>query len=267
MRFHKKENKTGLTESILNMKKAQQNCSHGIKRELILPLLFILIAGDMATIYPLMDSMFYQSMILSFVITLIAGLALEGIPYVAAHYILKTKKDRKDIIALAVLGIAFLTVFFLLFYLRFNSQDLQYQAVGAELSFGSEIGEEIETVFTPTKGQEAMTLLLAVLPFITSVLALAVSCAYRPEELKREGDELAEIKLSKLLADMEAYSNEVKKELERDLTAYDEALYQSRQEDLDYIAQMEKFEVRKMLAIKLGTPDAVSSLLEGGTKI
>lgn len=270
MRFQKKESKTGLTEGIITMKKEQQKCSHKIKRELLPPLLLILVAGDMATIYPLIEAMFYQSMILSLAVTVIAGLVLEGIPCVAAHYILKKQKDRKDIIALAALGIAFLTVFILLFYLRLNSQDLQYQAAGAELSIEGVtdiVGSEVETVFTPTKGQKAMTMLLAFLPLITSVLALALSCAYRPEELKKERDELAEVKLSKLLADMEAYTNEVKKETERDLTAYDEALYQSRQEDLDCLAKMEKYEVRKMLAIRLGTPDAVSHLLEGGTKI
>lgn len=262
MKRHKKEKSISLTENMMEIKKLRQNCSHGVKQGLVLPLLLGLMLGDMATIYPLMDAICYQNAILSLAITLIFGLALEGIPYAAAHFILKERKGKRDVIALTALGIIFLLAFFLLFFLRVNSQELQYQAAGAELSVSGMFEEEIETVFSPTKAQKSMTLLLGFMPLITSVFALVLGCAYSPKELRRERDELAEIELSKLLADVKASSKEIEKEWERDLTAYDDALFQSRQADLDNFAEMEKYEVRKMLAIKLGTPDAVSRLLE-----
>lgn len=267
MKFNKRKKQSEITETMVKMKKEQQKCSHKVMRGMLYPMLLALIVGDMLTIYPLIDAMFYQSQLLSFAITLIAGLALEGIPYVAAHFIMKEKKDRGDIITISALGVTFLIIFILLFNLRFHSQDLQYQAEGAELSVSTDISEKKEEVFTPTDGQSSMTLLLSVLPFCTSVLALALSCAYRPKELRKESDELNRIRMEELLAVMDASSNEVKKEMERDLTAYDDALYQTRLDDLDKLAKIEKFEVRRMLAMKLGTPDSASELLEGGKDI
>jgi hypothetical protein len=252
---------------MLKLKKGQQKCSQGVNRKLILPLILILMAGDMTTIYPLMDSMFYQSRILSLMITVIVGLVLEGVPYVAGHFIMRKNKDVKTMVTLAVLGAAFFTTFLGVFFLRMNSQDLQYQAMGADLSISSEIGEEKEVVFTPTEGQKSMTLLLSVLPLCTSVLALGISCAYTPQELEEEHNALAVIQMEELLANMDAVENEIREEGERDLDAYDNALYQTRMEDLENLARIEKLEARRLLALKLGTPEAVSHLLEGGTKV
>lgn len=267
MKFRKKSKQNHIIETITKLKKEQQNYGHGIKRGLIFPILIILMLGDIATIFPLMDSLFYQSQILSLAITIIAGFVLEGVPYAAAHFLLKKKKEKKEVIFLAALGIAFLLVFTLLFNFRMNSQDIQYQATGTELNLSGEVADETEQVFIPTKGQSSMTLLLSILPLCTSVLAFVISCAYNPEELKKEHDELAMIQMKELLANMQASENEIKQEQERDLTAYDETLYQSRLADLDKFAKMEKLEVRRKMAMKLGTADAVSKLLEGGTKI
>lgn len=123
----------------------------------------ICMAGDYMTIFPLIDTMLYQSAAQVFMVTAVAILLLDGIPYIAGGFYMKEKKTASDKVWFGVLMMVFFLTVAILFHLLWNTQEIQYNSTEIKpivnILQETEDTKELEK-FEPTDGQKAMTLFL-----------------------------------------------------------------------------------------------------------
>lgn len=235
-------------------------------RPLALPILlsfFVLL--DLFTIYELMDRMFYQNPWLSRFIAIGIAIVLEGIPYIAAQFYMREKKDMADKITLAILGGVFLLIFMTLFGLRWNARTMMFSSnEESKLSIITSIQAvvETETEYKTSAAEDMMTLLLAITPLATSVLAFFLSCFYRTSNKIRDRKRLNAFRLEDQLKALSIRQNEIHNELQRDLSKYNTDLYNVALDQLGDYETLLKNMVRQKLCMYLGTAAAVSEILE-----
>lgn len=250
---------------LYNAEKKRQKLTYKVFPWLLPVIIIICMAGDFMTIFPLIDSMLYQSAGQVFMVTAVAILLLDGIPYIAGGFYMKEEKTASDKIWFVVLMTVFFVTVIALFYLRWNTQELQYDTTETKLTVSTfeETGDTEEEVFKPTAGQKAMTLFLGFLPVGTSMITFAASCMYSISKTKREYNKSLRIKLLDMENDLGVQEEEIRKELEWDMQKYDEGMFLLNLDDIKQLEVIAKLKVREKLAEKLGTPDSVSKLLEG----
>lgn len=233
---------------------------------LLLPVLlgfFMLVDG--LTIYQLIEQMFYQAQWLSIIVTIGIAAVLEGVPYVAAQYIMREEKKKSDYVVLITLAVSFAILFFSLFALRWNTQDLLYSTADSEIVLDVMNQASTETVVQEESnaGQQAMTFLLGISPLLTSILAFALSCFQVAASKRNNIDVENDIELMERMKLLRIFEQETTDEIKRDLLGYDQKLLAMEMEKLDTYAAILKNIVRQRVAMKTGSPEMVSKLLEG----
>lgn len=78
--------------SCMMQKKKRQKLTYRVFPWLLPFIIAVCMAGDYMTIFPLIDSMLYQSAMQVFMVTAVAILLLDGIPYIAGGFYMKEKR-------------------------------------------------------------------------------------------------------------------------------------------------------------------------------
>lgn len=220
---------------------------------------------DAITLYTVFDTVMYQSMLISVVLTVGCAIALNFIPLILARFTHLWRYEMNGVRLWMLIAIAavFLILFSSTFYLRWETRNLAFG--GAESSMVDSTGqaEGIEDTDADSNEAVAITILLGVMPFITSCINYALGYL-NDDPVKRKL-----IKLQRQRTELQDHLNNCRAaatELEQDwlsrLNGVDqmdlaakEAMIRSSTAEIKALARLK-------LAEKLGTPNAISQLTE-----
>lgn len=235
---------------------------HGVRYSIpegLLPIMLVIfIAMDAMTIYAIIDAMFMQSEMMSLIVTLGVAVLLEGIPMVLAEFTgkkTKTSHDRGVIIGLFVLFMALVAS---LTWLRWNTQELMYDT-GSITNITGEVSE-----FELSNAHKSMTILLALEPVLTSVVAYAMAVFVSVEQKQKDLQELELAKLYQELADENRALTELRQVLDGidQMSVEDEQAFDNLLAEYNAIKNMLGQQARMILAEHLsGDADAVDRVL------
>lgn len=256
---------TSTKRLLLKTEKDLQNQGQLVNPAFLPCMLFFFVVLDYMTIHQLIDVMFYQSFLLTVLVTAGIAILLEGIPCIGAHFFMKENRNDSDTILFLILTGVFVILFLALFALRWYSRELVFSDSGAGLEVTAvQSGAAKAVVPEITMAENMMTILLGISPLATSVLAFCLACSFSASEKKKKRKSLADIHLKHQADLLEASAGELKDELKRDLYRYDTQMYQTALAELNTYAKLLKNIVRQRTAVHIGTSNAVRRLLENG---
>ncbi len=227
----------------------------------ILPVIIIsFIVSDALSIYSVIDNLFNQKEYLSIMLTVIVAVLLEVLPMIGAKFYLKQNKTKEDKYILGTLAAAFGLLVFAIVLVRFYTMDLMFSAKVTQLNI---TGIKTESHnYLPTHGEYAMTFLMSMLPILTSVAAFVLTIMNPPQQKLENLRRLHKIQIADSLITQITYTKELERELMIDLIKRDDILYNEKLDEIKDRAEEMKRRVRELAAEKLGTPHAVTELLE-----
>lgn len=220
---------------------------------------------DAVTLYTVLDAVMYQSQAISVILTLGCAVSLNFIPLVVARFIhyYRYRINGVRLWMLIAMGCVFLVLFSATFYLRWQTRELSFS--GAESTMVDTTGqaEGIESTDSDSDEAVAITLLLGILPGVTSAINLALGY-FNDDPVKRKLEKLKveQTKLREQQDIMQAARNELEQEWMERLAELDQERCQAAcacvQESTEQIKAMARLELAK----KLGDPDSISALTE-----
>lgn len=221
-------------------------------------------AIDFCTIYPIIDEMYYQSVTLSIIVSIgVVGL-LELIPVALSHFFTKDEKESLDWAVMGCLLIAFLSLFVILFCLRWSvrASSFSTEDVSLGLDFNVETTVEETVSEESTMAENMMTILFGAMPLFTSIFLFALSCTQTRSSKKENKRRIACIELRQALGRLKIQEKELQEALEIDVEAQDEILLRSTLDELEAFRLLFYTRAREKLAAHLKDPAAVGILLD-----
>ena len=220
---------------------------------------------DAVTLYTVFDTVMYQSQIISIILTVGCAISLNFIPLIAARFIhyYRYHMNGVKLWMLIALGAVFLILFSATFYLRWETRDLSFS--GAETTMVDSTRQAAGIQATDSDSQEgvAITILLGIMPFITSAINLALG--YLNDDPVKEKLNALRLERSKLLDSMNVMTA-AKVELEQDweeiLSKLDASRLGAVCESVQQSTELIKATARLDLAEKLRDPNSISRLTE-----
>lgn len=232
-------------------------------------ILILLVVGlsmlDAVTLYTVFDRVMYQSQLISVILTLGVATALNFIPLVAARFthLYRYRLNGIRLWMLLVLLTAFLALFTASFYLRWETRALSFS--GMESTMVDSTGQAAGITSTDSDSQEAVaiTVLLGILPGITSVINFFLG--YLNDDPVRRRIDRLQIQVSQMeehLYFLMAAREELDEDWNKRLNELDEARFQSASNVVTLTGEQIKAVARLELAKKLADPDSISALTE-----
>ncbi len=220
---------------------------------------------DAVTLYTVFDQVMYQSQVISIILTLGCAVSLNFIPLVAARFIhyYRYRIHGVRLWMMIAIGCVFLILFSATFYLRWQTRELSFS--GAETTMVDTTGQVsgIESTDSNSNEAVAITLLLGILPGITSAINMALGY-FNDDPVKRKLEKL-KVELAKLKEQqdvMQAAKSELEQEWLERLKKLDRERCQAAcacvQESTRQIRALARLELAK----KLRDPDSISALTE-----
>lgn len=227
---------------------------------ILIVLLFIITDGIF--IYQLIAEYSYQSKLQSMCCAATFAVIINTIPTITANLFKTKDKGKGHYIAISALAAVVLAVFATIFILRWNSQDVLYGTNSTRLSLLSDSlnGESSTPVFTA--GQKTMTILLGLEPIATSILAFCLSYFEQGKRDKEYTAKIMNLLVQAELSNLDANNLELEYDQNRDLESYDSALRKLAHDDLKQQERITKEYIKMELAMALGTPEALSDMME-----
>lgn len=233
-----------------------------IDSKLLAILVIAFIISDFFSLFSVIDAVFYQSIILSVLVTATTAILLEVLPVLGAKFLMMPARKSKDNYMLIALGVGFLILVAAISYLRFNSQEIMFSSSDSQLIINGVNNVNDTYTYTASDSEQAMTVLMALLPVLTSMAAFFLTLM-DPQSVKLKNlMKRNKIMLKDELVELMTQEDEIKHELEIDLFDRDEQLYNNVLKEIDHYGELMKCRVRELCAEFLGTAQAVSDLLE-----
>lgn len=220
---------------------------------------------DAVTLYTVFDRVMYQSQVVSVILTLGCAISLNFIPLVAARFMhyYRYRINGVRLWMLIAMGCVFLVLFSVAFYLRWQTRELSFS--GAETTMVDTTGQADGINSTDSDSDEAVaiTLLLGILPGVTSAINLALGY-FNDDPVKRKLEKLkAELaKLREQQNIMQAARCELEQKWLERLIELDQERCQAACACVQASTEQIKILARLELAKKLGDPDSISALTE-----
>jgi len=229
-------------------------------------LLVILLSSlDAVTLFSVFDAVCYNSQAIGIVLTVGCAITLNFLPlvegrlYQCYRYQLNGVK-RWMLIAVAAI---FLILFAATFGLRWTTRNLTFS--GAENTMADTTGKADAISSTDENSEEAiaMTVLLGIMPCVTSIINLALGYL-TDDPVKRKIRKLTVVKakLEQRLAVLKGARHELDQNWDVLLQDYDDAQLMAALAQNDAVVQNKKALARFLLAKKLKLPDDISLCLE-----
>lgn len=223
-------------------------------------LVIVFIISDFFSLFGVVDAIFYQYWYLSWMVTGITAIILEVFPLLGARFLMKPDRTTKDNYILGALGAGFAILVIAIIYLRYNTQEIMFSSTDAQLNITGISG--IDNSYTASRAEQAMTLLMACLPILTSIAAFILTLMSPPSEKLKNLRKRNKILLKDELIALNAYESELRNELEINLVEHDDALYENMLQEINHYGELMRRRVRELSAEFIGNPQGVSDLLE-----
>lgn len=220
---------------------------------------------DAVTLYTVFDAVMYQSMYIGIILTVGCAISLNFIPLIMARFIhyYRYHINGVRVWMIAAMGAVFLLLFSATFYLRWETRDIGFG--GAESTMVDTTGQALGIASTDSDSKEAVaiTILLGILPGVTSAINLALGY-FNDDPVKRKLQTM-KVELSKLRAHQDVMLA-ARSELDQDwytrLKELDEERFQAACDVIRGSSEQIRTLARLELAKKLGDPDSISALTE-----
>lgn len=223
------------------------------------PVLIVLIISftllDASTLYEIFQEVCCQSPFVSLILTFGAALALNFLPLL----LVRLYKEHSPVWMIIVILVIFCLLFSALFYLRWQTAADVFAAGSGGMSTMS-----TEVSASQNDSQPAVSLLLGILPLITSVINATLSYFQDPTKNELKQLEVQRSKAKQHLDVVKAAICELDADWETRLKDYDKEQYSQAVNSIKATTAMIKTYARVELAKKLKTPEAISTLLENG---
>lgn len=223
------------------------------------PVLIVLIISftllDASTLYEIFQQVCTQSPLTSLILTFGAALALNFLPLL----LVRLYKEHSPVWMLAVILGVFCLLFSTLFYLRWQTAAEVFAAGSGGMST---MNTEVSASQNENDGQTAVSLLLGILPLITSVINATLSYFQNTARNELKQLEVQRSKAKQHLDVVKAAISELDADWETRLKDYDKEQYSQAVNSIKASTEMIKTYARLELAKKLKTPEAISTLLE-----
>ena len=194
--------------------------------------------------------------------TLGVVLILDLTPCAIGHFCQGNKRRMQAIIIFVIMMCAYTTIVLMQGSMRWETRQETFCS-SEDDGTTNDIESEKMAIreYIPTKGENAATIMFAVLPVATSTLILYLSCAISKGKKLKQQEELATIELNARLKMLNMSIEELDRDLQMDLFKYDENMFQIMMGKLEHYEEVFKDFSRQMLALKVGTPEAIEGIL------
>ena len=221
---------------------------------------------DAVTIFTVIDNVMVENQYIS--IFLVGGLALtlNFIPLIVGHILRKRYYGlaRYPLWSLLALGLTFLLLFALTVYLRWETRELNFSGTeGLIIDTTSQNSFSAQTASKDGPIATAVTLLLATLPLITSIINVYLGYISDDPVLKKIHKlRLRRIELMATIADLRAAKSEMENDRIGRLTLLDSERFGFTKEEIMARCENMRCYVRFRLAEHLGQPEQITKLTE-----
>lgn len=235
----------------------------GVKEAIIL----LCIVVDAFNIFAVLDLYQTQQAWLTWIITGTAAFCLDVPPMLIGSCIQnRDLPDKHRMVLCICLLLVFLIVFGAVFALRMATVEDMFQStsdIGLQVQTGTAADAQAAEVSDgPTAAQYIIAVLTGLLPLGTSICSFYLGAETSPEQNYRHQLEMNRIQLREEIDRLKVMRRELASDMTFDLDAYDEARCQIRRDLTHKEALDNKHTVRRILAEHLGTPDAITDLME-----
>lgn len=211
---------------------------------------------DSCTMYEIFQEVCTQSPLTSLILTFGAALALNFLPLL----LVRLYKEHAPVWMLAVILGVFCLLFSTLFYLRWQTAAEVFAAGSGGMSTMN-----TEVSASQNDGQTAVSLLLGILPLVTSVINAMLAYFHNTEKSLMKQLEVKKATAKQHLDVVKAAICELESvDWSSHLKAYDEEQYEQAVESIKATTELIKTYARAQLAKKLKDPESISLLLEKG---
>ena len=246
--------------------------SNGKANLLLVP---IFSAMDGTVLYSIMEECFFQSALMSIVMSFGVAVVLNVLPLVIAKFlhgaIYKTTKHGLTMFAVFVAG--FLLVYGGTVYLRFAYSDM-YEQENQSMTLENTVSEEkvengtenVQEISEKRRKSMAVVTLLSISPLITSLLGFAIAYV-SDDEIHRKVEclELEKIEIDEKISEIDAaiaqMEHYMEEGIERELT-FDEQAMNAAEDEIIARGNVMKAQARFILAEFLSNPQATTKLSE-----
>ena len=236
-----------------------------MKDLVIVGLILGLSALDAVTLYTVFDRVMYQSQIISVILTLGCAVSLNFIPLVMARFIhyYRYRLNGVKLWMIAAMGAVFLLLFSAAFYLRWETREISFSGVEASMVDTTGQAGSVESTNSDSNEAIAITILLGVMPGITSAINLALGY-FNDDPVKRKLQKM-KYELSLLYEQkniMQAARTELDQDWEARLKGLDEERFEAACQTVHMTTNQICALARLELAKKLQDADSISALTE-----
>lgn len=225
-------------------------------------IVLLCIAVDMIFLFDITDSLFTQSALMSMSVALMIAFGIDGLPVVIANKIQKEKKDGLDIVILIACTITFVGLIIGIFVLRWSMMDVIYTSADS-ISINSSTGIMMEeTEYVASSADKCMTVIMSIIPVSTSLITFAAATQKPVRQKKFELLQKRMILMESYKQDLLTQIHETERELQRDLDTLEKEKYENMLRKKNAMLELLNGQAKISIAMKIGTPEAVSELLE-----
>lgn len=220
---------------------------------------------DAVTLYNVFDHIMYQSQVVSIILTLGCAISLNFIPLIAARFIhyYRYRMNGVHLWTILSMGVVFLALFAATFYLRWETREFSFSGMESSMVDFTGQASGLESTDAESKEAVAITILLGIMPAITSAINLALGY-FNDDPIKKKLDKM-KYELDKLKNHrdiMHAARVELEQNWQTQLDALDlerrQCICSSVRETTEQIKALARHELAK----KLRDPDSISALTE-----
>jgi hypothetical protein len=220
---------------------------------------------DAVTLFSVFDAVCYNSQAIGIVLTIGCAITLNFLPlvegrlYQCYRYQLNGVK-RWMLIAIALV---FIILFAATFGLRWTTRGLAFTGAESTMSDATGKAEAISSTAEDSDEAVAMTVLLGIMPCVTSIINLALGYL-TDDPVKRKIRKLTvgKAKLEQRLAILKGAEHELDQDWDAILQSYDNAELMAVLAQNDAVTSNKKGLARYLLAQKLKRPDDISLCLD-----
>ena len=258
-----KKNKWDIPKSIVKLNAADQ--AWWTKDIILISLVILLSSLDAVTLYTVFEAVMYESQIVCLVLTIGCAISLNFIPLVLARFIhyYRYRMNGVKVWMLIALCVVFLLLFFCSFYLRWETRGLSFSGMESSMVDITGQSDSVSSVNADDSEAIAVTILLGILPGITSAINLALGYI-NDDPVRRKIDRLKQYhyELQAQRDTMMAASMELDQDWEARLNALDQERVGTTIEHILATGEQIKAFARLALAMKLGDAPSMNYITE-----
>ncbi len=227
-------------------------------------LIFFFIIIDFSFIKQLTDCYFAETWWKTLASALVVAAIMDIMPSIIAELAKMKCKRWYTYLEIVISTTALLTVFIVIFVVRWYSQDIIYETASTQLQIVSALTPEMDHAASDTAGRTAMTILFGMIPLVTSIISFFVS--YHDSGFADQDNgsrKLQQLALKIQLIRIGGSIEELEHEKMRDIQGYDDANRALMLNDLNQYKKISLEKVRLRTELKRQLPEVLNFAAPG----